>query len=196
MDFVYSYKYAFYFCVFSERYRYGNGLWPRNKSSVNYDVTLVMRTDLGFPHGGNVTSWSIYTNGTGNVTFQIWRPLTDNRKSFLLVGANHYTLEGSGLFTFEVVENQIEVREGDFIGIHTSDSSNLSYSLPDSGCPSSTFYLISLSLIVGQEYIFKDAGGDLCRSYPIQAEVETNSITTSGMSNNLTVLPHQVCRIT
>jgi hypothetical protein len=110
---------------------------------------MVLRTDLGFLHDGNVTSWSIYTNGTGNITFQIWRPSVDNPKSFSLVGANRFTMEGSGLYTFEVFENQIEVTTGDFIGIYTKDSSILTYSVPDSDCSSTMLYVTTLSPKVG-----------------------------------------------
>ena len=117
--------------------------------------------------------------------------------SFLLVGENDFTVEGGGLFTFEVYENEIWIEAGDLIGLFAEDGAILPYSVAATECPLRTLYRTAgRRPTAGHVYKFHDVTSDLCRVYSVQAEVEMARLQTTGewrLSLSLCVC---VCHIT
>ena len=85
--------------------------------------------NLVFSSSGKVTSWQIYGEKAGTLTFQIYRYISGN--TYQLIGENTVTTSNIGLQTFNISSaDQISFETGDFIGWHFWNSAgviNFSY---------------------------------------------------------------------
>ena len=161
--------------LFSEIYQYGNGLWPRDHKIDQNDVTVILRNDLGIPRDGNITTWQTYTNGTGNITFQIWRISPVDPNLFYLVGSNSFLIESDGLQILDVYRDNIPVYRGDFIGVHIENGSILTYSVPAQGCPLKPIKISELSYGENTEYMFGKSD-EVCMVLPVRILIHSKKM--------------------
>lgn len=126
---------------------------------------------------GKIVKWQFYSETDGTVALQVWRP-TSTDKTYTLIGQNEVsdTFVG-GIRTFDVpAENQIDVQNGDLIGIYS-----LNAEIPFERCNTDTDGETYGSVVqsvskkysvsdwsVSIQYTFQDVS-DSCRIIPVTA---------------------------
>lgn len=126
---------------------------------------------------GKLVKWQFYSETDGTVALQVWRP-TSTDKTYTLIGQNEIRNSFvGGIRTFEVpTENQIDVQNGDIIGIF-SLSAEIPFERCDTATNGETYGSVVKSVSkkysvsgwsVSTQYTFQDVS-DSCRIIPVTA---------------------------
>eukprot|EP00105_Crassostrea_gigas_P021101 XP_011440119.1 PREDICTED: uncharacterized protein LOC105337185 [Crassostrea gigas] len=126
---------------------------------------------------GKIVKWQFYSETDGTVALQVWRP-TSTDKTYTLIGQNEIpdSFVG-GIRTFEVpTENQIDVQNGDLIGIFSLNA-EIPFERCDTATNGETYGSVVRSVSkkysvsdwsVSTQYTFQDVS-DSCRIIPVTA---------------------------
>ncbi|MFN8219539.1 MAG: PEP-CTERM sorting domain-containing protein [Fimbriimonadales bacterium] len=92
---------------------FGGSIIDRPNVDFAHQITFIDTGHLA-PTNGKIVQWHLFAKGTGDVTFQIWRPVNPG---YQLIGANTVSIGSLGAQTIDVAEpDQISVQAGDLLG--------------------------------------------------------------------------------
>jgi hypothetical protein len=169
--------------------RFGYDAIPREHLDHWNNSIYILHPDDPFTHTGYVQSWHIFANRTANITFQIWRPVSNNHK-FSLIGQNHFEIRTLGSQDFLVPpDKRIKFHEGDLMGVYFPQQMPISFNKHDSNCSNPTLYVHDITNPVKwKAYAFRthESGWNPCRIYSIYAVILNMSTQHVTMTPVLT----------
>lgn len=142
----------------------GNSIEERNSMDTWVNFNMI-DLNLQFTDHGQIDSWSMYAQRTGDVYLQVLRHSVGS--NYEIIGENYFVVNSLGALDFTVgAADQIQYQAGDFIGWSFTNPSVFGF---DSGGDQVDWTISSNSAVRGVGALVNFAGAGGYREYSIAA---------------------------